>query len=53
MSKLPRKYIFIDESGDASFYSKNKNLLIGKSGFQPFTITEKTGLKNIKQVNLE
>jgi hypothetical protein len=38
MFKLPKKYIFIDESGDASFYSQNKNSLIGRSGFQPLLI---------------
>ncbi len=32
---LPKKYIFIDESGDASFYAKKKKLLVGTDGFQP------------------
>lgn len=35
MDKLPKKYIFIDESGDASFYAKKKKLLVGTDGFQP------------------
>jgi len=35
MNKLPKKYIFIDESGDASFYAKKKKPLVGTEGFQP------------------
>lgn len=31
----PKKYFFIDESGDAAFYSKGKNLLVGTSDFKP------------------
>lgn len=34
MDKLPKKYIFIDESGDAAFYAKKKKLLVGTEGFQ-------------------
>ncbi len=34
MDKLPKKYIFIDESGDAAFYAKGNKLLIGQDGFQ-------------------
>lgn len=35
MDKLPKKYIFIDESGDAAFYASKKRLLVGSDGFQP------------------
>lgn len=35
MNNLPKKYLFIDESGDAAFYAKGKKLLIGSEGFQP------------------
>lgn len=38
MDKLPKKYIFIDESGDASFYAKKKKPLIGTEGFQPILL---------------
>jgi hypothetical protein len=34
-NKLPKKYIFIDESGDASFYANKKKSLVGVEGFQP------------------
>ncbi len=32
---LKKNYLFIDESGDATFYAKRKKLLIGQEGFQP------------------
>lgn len=38
MDKLPKKYIFIDESGDADFYGSKKRLLVGTDGFQPYLI---------------
>ncbi|MDZ7934248.1 MAG: DUF3800 domain-containing protein [Emticicia sp.] len=38
MNKLPRKYIFIDESGDPTFYGSGKRLLVGTEGFQPYLI---------------
>jgi hypothetical protein len=38
MSHLPKKYIFIDESGDAAFYAKKKKLLVGTEGFQPLLL---------------
>ncbi len=38
MEKLPKKYIFIDESGDAAFYAKGKKLLIGTDGFKPLLV---------------
>jgi Protein of unknown function (DUF3800) len=52
MNKLPKKYIFIDESGDAAFYANRKKLLVGTEGFQPLLmlgmvmIEEKTTLYN-------
>lgn len=36
--KLPKKFFFIDESGDAAFYAKGKKLLIGQEGFQPLLL---------------
>lgn len=30
-----KRYFFIDEGGDPSFYAKRKTLLVGKTGFQP------------------
>jgi hypothetical protein len=38
LDKLPKKYLFIDESGDAAFYAKGKKLLVGKDGFQPLLL---------------
>jgi len=38
MNKLEKKYLFIDESGDAAFYAGGKKLLVGKDGFQPLLL---------------
>ena len=38
MQKTTTKYIFIDESGDPSFYGSGKKLLVGTEGFQPYLI---------------
>ena len=38
MNTLPKKYIFIDESGDAAFYASRKKLLVGTEGFQPLLL---------------
>jgi hypothetical protein len=38
MTNTPTKYIFIDESGDPSFYGSGKRLLVGTVGFQPYLI---------------
>jgi hypothetical protein len=35
---IPKKYLFIDESGDPVFYGNRKKLLIGTEGFQPYLI---------------
>lgn len=32
---MEKKYFFIDEGGDSSFYAKRKRLLVGQQGFQP------------------
>lgn len=51
-----KTYIFIDESGDSSFYGKRKKLLVGREGFQPMlnlgmiTFTDK---KNIRAAVVE
>ena len=33
-----KTYLFIDESGDPSFYGSRKKLLVGTAGFQPYLI---------------
>lgn len=33
-----KTYLFIDESGDASFYAKKNRLLVGTDGFQPLLL---------------
>ncbi|MBO9620280.1 MAG: DUF3800 domain-containing protein [Niabella sp.] len=33
-----KKFLFIDESGDAGFYGGRKKLLVGTDGFQPYLI---------------
>ena len=33
-----KTYLFIDESGDPNFFSKKKQLLVGKPGYQPLLI---------------
>lgn len=38
MQVIPTKYIFIDESGDPTFYGSGKKLLVGTEGFQPYLI---------------
>lgn len=35
MAKLKKKYLYIDEGGDSSFFAKRKKLLVGTQGFQP------------------
>lgn len=30
--KLKKKYFFVDESGDSTFYDKNGNLIVGNEG---------------------
>ena len=34
----PKKYLFIDESGDPVFFGNRKKLLVGTEGFQPYLI---------------
>ena len=38
MQTISTKYIFIDESGDPTFYGSGKKLLVGTEGFQPYLI---------------
>jgi hypothetical protein len=38
MQEQTTKYIFIDESGDPTFYGSGKRLLVGTPGFQPYLI---------------
>jgi len=37
-SEQRKKYFFIDESGDPSFYAKKKKILVGEEGFQPILL---------------
>lgn len=46
----PKTYLFIDESGDASFYAKKNRLLIGEDGFQPLLLLGMVEIKNKKQI---
>ena len=51
MSKRTKKYMFIDEGGDSSFYAKRKKLLVGTEGFQPMlnlgmiSLSDKKGIR--------
>ena len=38
MTELIRTYLFIDESGDPTFYGNRKKLLVGTEGFHPYLI---------------
>lgn len=48
MTNLPKKYIFIDESGDPTFYGSGKKLLVGTEGFQPYLIIGMIETSNMK-----
>ncbi|MFP5039952.1 DUF3800 domain-containing protein [Parasediminibacterium sp. JCM 36343] len=37
-NELHKTYLFIDESGDPTFYGNRKKLLVGTEGFQPYLI---------------
>ncbi len=43
-------YLYIDESGDASFYAKKNRLLIGEDGFQPLLLLGLVQIENKKQI---
>lgn len=53
MDKLPKKYIFIDESGDASFYAKKKKILVGTDGFQPILSLGMVMIEDKKTIHQE
>ncbi len=36
--RFTNSYLFIDESGDPTFYGKRKKLLVGTDGFQPYLV---------------
>lgn len=44
-----KRFLYIDESGDASFYAKGNRLLVGKEGFKPTLII---GMVEIEQRSL-
>ncbi|MBC7847962.1 MAG: DUF3800 domain-containing protein [Flavobacterium sp.] len=44
-------YLFIDESGDASFYAKKNKLLVGTDGFQPLLLLGLIVLEDKKQIH--
>lgn len=43
-------YLFIDESGDASFYAKRSKLLVGTDGFQPLLLLGLIVLEDKKEI---
>lgn len=43
-------YLFIDESGDASFYAKGNKLLVGTEGFQPLLLLGLIVLEDKKEI---
>lgn len=43
-------YLFIDESGDPSFFGKGKKLLLGNEGFQPLLMLGALELENKKEI---
>jgi hypothetical protein len=53
MDKLPKKYIFIDESGDPVFYGNRRKLLVGSNGFQPYLIIGFIEAENRKSLRKE
>lgn len=48
MQEQLTKYIFIDESGDPTFYGSGKKLLVGTEGFQPYLIIGMVEITNRK-----
>ena len=44
-------YLFIDESGDASFYAKKSKLLVGTDGFQPLLLLGLILLEDKKEIH--
>jgi hypothetical protein len=46
----PKTYLFIDESGDASFYAKKNQLLIGEDGFQPLLLLGMIQIESKKEI---
>ncbi len=43
-------YLFIDESGDASFYAKKNKLQVGTEGFQPLLLLGLIILEDKKEI---
>ncbi len=49
---MTKRYFFIDESGDPTFYARRKKLLVGQPGFQPLlligmiSLTDKAKIRN-------
>ena len=52
MTNLPKRYIFIDESGDPTFYGSGKKLLVGTEGFQPYLIIGMIETSNRKALKI-
>lgn len=53
MSKSPiheKRYFFIDESGDPTFYGKGKKLLAGQPGFQPLLLIGMIALTDKQEI---
>jgi len=47
---IQKIYLFIDESGDASFYAKKNKLLVGTDGFQPLLLLGLIVLEDKKEI---
>lgn len=47
---MEKLYLFIDESGDPSFYGNRKKLLVGREGFQPMLNLGLVTLKNKREL---
>lgn len=50
MSIREKKYLFIDEGGDPSFYAKRKTLIVGKQGYQPMLNLGMVSLSDKKEI---
>ena len=47
---IKKIYLFIDESGDASFYAKKNQLLLWTDGFQPLLLLGLVVLEDKKEI---
>ena len=50
MDKLPKKYYFIDESGDPTFYANRKHCIVGSAGFTPVLLLGMVIIEDKKKI---